>query len=282
MATDLKVAGDAAEEAFVLERSLFQESGVWFYQVPPGQVTTMAPRADSWDPEHPFLTGSLRVLQRGDACWVQLFEPVPVPDDSAAAGGDAATQNPPTLFAQCPLEITHEQPLDQYVHDCVDSSRYFMLRVEDEQTKRRAFVGIGFPDRTSAFNFKATLQDYAKYAVRQIDVEHATAAESDAAEKSSDASPRKTDLSLPQGTTIRIKLKTSGVEDAEKASMRRRRSNSGGAASPAKVPLIPPPPGDSPSSSAASLRTPAIAPPPAVAEKSDAIDDEDWGDFTSA
>ncbi|GMF26062.1 unnamed protein product [Phytophthora lilii] len=249
-------------DAFVLERTLFSESGVWLYQVPASQVSSLAPRADAWDPEHPFLTGSVRVLQRGDACLVQLFEP-------------AAEDAPPALFAQCPLQITRELALDVYVHDCVDSSRYFMLRVEDEKTGRRAFVGIGFPDRTAAFNFKATLQDYAKYALRQLEVQQVEATDEQTA---GEPSPKNRDLSLPEGTTIRINLKTAGAEDGERAMRRRRSSSGGGAVSPAKVPLIPPPPGDSPS---AAVKVPAIAPPPAVAEPT-AIDDEDWGDFTSA
>eukprot|EP00644_Phytophthora_capsici_P010430 jgi/Phyca11/116081/e_gw1.30.437.1 len=247
-------------DAFELERTLFSEKGVWFYQVPTGQVTSLAPRADAWDPENPFLTGSVRVLQKGDACFVQLFEPV------AADAEETAT---PTLFAQCPLQITRDLALDVYVHDCVDSSRYFMLRVEDEKSGRRAFVGIGFPDRTAAFNFKATLQDYAKYALRQLEV-----GQVEAAEETAPASPKK-DLSLPQGTTIRINLKSNGSEDTEKRSRRRGSSGEQGAVSPAKVPLIPPPPSDSPSSA---VKVPTIAPPPAESTG----DDEDWGDFTSA
>ncbi|KAG7399335.1 Adaptin ear-binding coat-associated protein 2 [Phytophthora boehmeriae] len=255
------------DDTYVLERSLFQESNVWFYQVPAGQVTSLAPRADAWDIENPFLTGSLRVLQRGDACFVQLFEPVKASTDSDSAA-------PATLFAQCPLRIARDEALDVFVHDCVDSSRYFMLRVEDEESGRRAFVGIGFPDRTAAFNFKATLQDYAKYALRQLEVQTVETAEEET--KEVQMSPKK-DMSLPQGTTIRIHLKGNG--DAEKA-VRHRRSSSGGAAvSPAKVPMIPPPPGDSPS---AVVKVPAIAPPPTAAEPTSAVDDEDWGDFTSA
>ncbi|KAG2525780.1 hypothetical protein JM16_004227 [Phytophthora kernoviae] len=236
------------DDTFVLERSLFQESGVWFYQVPTGQVTSLAPRADAWDPENPFLTGSIRVLQRGDACFVQLFEP-------------------------CPLRITRDEALDVYVHDCVDSSRYFMLRVEDEESGRRAFVGIGFPDRTAAFNFKATLQDYTKYALRQLEVQTVETVEET---KDVQTSPKK-DMSLPEGTTIRIHFK--GNEDGDKAVRHRRSSSGGGTVSPAKVPMIPPPPGDSPS---VAVKAPVIAPPPSTAEPTSAVDDEDWGDFTSA
>ncbi|KAI9915457.1 hypothetical protein PsorP6_008246 [Peronosclerospora sorghi] len=235
-------------DTVVLERTLFSETGVWFYQIPAGQVTNLAPRADSWDPEHPFLTGSLRVLQIGDACYVQLFEPVMVESEAA------------TLFAQCPLQITRDLALDVYVHDCADSSRYFMLRVEDEKSGRRAFVGIGFPDRTAAFNFKATLQDYAKYTLRQLEVQEGA---SPVPERATTGEVSKSNLSLPEGATIRINLKTKGSDNAEKENCRSRSTSGGnGAAGPAKIPLIPP--------------------PPTSGKMPTAPDDEDWGEFTSA
>lgn len=261
----MATAGDAEPAPALLERPLFQESGVWFYQVPPGQVSSLSPRADSWDPEHPLLTGDVQVLQRGDECVVRLLEPAAETD--AGDGGDAA-RAARTLFAQCPLEISRELPLDVYVQDCVDSSRYFMLRVEDEATQRRAYVGVGFPERASAFNFKAALQDYAKYALRQAE---AAALDGAAAEGGALALGKTQDLSLPQGATIRINLK--GVTDQESGERRLRRrgsSGSAGEASPGKVPLIPPPPSDV----VARAAQPVAAAPPAA-------DEDDWGDFTS-
>ncbi|TYZ65218.1 hypothetical protein PybrP1_003993 [[Pythium] brassicae (nom. inval.)] len=282
------------QEEIVLEQTLFSESGVWFYQVPPTQVSTLSPRADAWDPEHPFLTGAVRVVQRGDACWVRLFEPAP-PDADIDASSSSSASASPTLFAQCPVEITRELSLDAYVQDCVDSSRYFMVRVEDEVTKRRAYVGVGFPERASAFNFKAALQDHAKYALRQLEAAALSAASEAAAVAEGgggDASPgRKSQaFSLPEGQTMRINLKLNGV-DSDK--LQRRRSNSGGDGASAsgggagKVPLIPPPPGDLTPSSAAAA---AAAAAPAGAFKTAqtqaasvvADDGEDWGDFTSA
>lgn len=271
----------AAADEIVLEQTLFHESGVWFYQVPPGHVSTLSPRADAWDPEHPFLTGSLRVVQRGDACWVRLFEP-------AAPDADPAKATSPTLFAQCPVEITRELALDAYVQDCVDSSRYFMVRVEDEATQRRAYVGVGFPERASAFNFKAALQDHAKYVLRQLEAAALSAA-AEAAEaaitQSGDASPsRKSQaFSLPEGQTMRINLKLNGVESDK---LQRRRSSSGGdgAGGPVKVPLIPPPPGDLTPSSTAAAATGAGEVKTAQTQSASVVtdDDEDWGDFTSA
>ncbi|CAI5716934.1 unnamed protein product [Hyaloperonospora brassicae] len=269
-------------ETFVLERCLFRENNVWIYRVPATHVTSLAPRADAWDIERPLLTGSMCIMQTGDACVVQLFESPVAP---VATHFDA-----PRLFAHCPLEITRALPLDVYVHDCVDSSRYFMLRVTDDQSGRRAFVGIGFPDRTTAFNFKATVQDYAKYALRQEAMQEREGAAADGSEEEEghegSRGPPPSTLSLPEGATIRLKLKTTHCSDERDNEARARPSDGAGssrcsgqgsgATGSHVVPLIPPPP----SESLMTALTSAV--PPVVAEAKTQDDEEDWGDFTSA
>ena len=43
----------------------------------------------------------------------------------------------------------------------LDSSRYFVLRIEDG-SGRAAFIGMGFNERNDAFDFTAAIQDHQK------------------------------------------------------------------------------------------------------------------------
>jgi hypothetical protein len=62
------------------------------------------------------------------------------------------------LFAECPLP--RDVPVSTVVEPVIDSSRYFVLRVEDETTRRHAFVGLGFRQRDSASDFKLAVQEH--------------------------------------------------------------------------------------------------------------------------
>lgn len=93
------------------------------YRVPP-RTSAAGYRAAEWgDTSQPLWTGRMRVLEHADTCEIRLED---------GQTGD--------LFAMCPYDITGKS-----VEAVLDSSRYFVLRVEhdDGETKRHAYIGLG-------------------------------------------------------------------------------------------------------------------------------------------
>lgn len=58
------------------------------------------------------------------------------------------------LFGVCPIP---RGQLHIAVESATDSSRNFVLRLEDPATKRHAFIGMSFGDRSAAFDFNVAL-----------------------------------------------------------------------------------------------------------------------------
>ncbi|RSH83957.1 hypothetical protein EHS25_005201 [Saitozyma podzolica] len=97
------------------------------------------------------------------------------------------------LFAQ----VTYAKPWTQ-VEPVLDSSRYFVLRVEGEGGKR-VYVGMGFQERGEAFDFQVALQSVAKRSAAPAP------GASSSSEPSKPAAPPK-DYSLKEGQTFKINL----------------------------------------------------------------------------
>lgn len=94
--------------------------------------------------EEPLWRGRLRIIAQGKKCFIRLE--------------DGRTGE---LFAVCPYEENKG-----CVESVTDSSRYFVLRIEDQG--RHAFIGLGFLDRSQAFDFNVALQDHFKYSARSF------------------------------------------------------------------------------------------------------------------
>ena len=79
--------------------------------------------------------GTLQVVERGD--WTVIL----LKDSKTNA-----------IFAVCPVK---EGAVDR----CIDSSRYFVLRVESHYEDRHVYIGLAFNERNDAFEFNVSLED---------------------------------------------------------------------------------------------------------------------------
>ncbi|XP_022032406.2 uncharacterized protein At1g03900-like, partial [Helianthus annuus] len=91
-------------------------------------------------------SGRLRVISCNNCCEIWLEDP-----------------NSGDLFAVC---FVNPGQRETAVKPVLDSSRYFVLKIEDG-TGKHAFVGLGFTERNEAFDFNVALSDHEKYVKRE-------------------------------------------------------------------------------------------------------------------
>uniref|UniRef100_A0A8C6H5Z6 NECAP PHear domain-containing protein n=1 Tax=Mus spicilegus TaxID=10103 RepID=A0A8C6H5Z6_MUSSI len=132
-------------------------------------------RASEWQLDQPSWSGRLRITAKGKVAYIKLED---------RTSGE--------LFAQAPVD----QFPGTAVESVTDSSRYFVIRIEDGNG-RRAFIGLGFGDRGDAFDFNVALQDHFKWVKQQC--EFAKQAQNP------DEGP-KLDLGFKDGQTIKINI----------------------------------------------------------------------------
>ncbi|KAJ3123388.1 hypothetical protein HK098_001932 [Nowakowskiella sp. JEL0407] len=140
------------------ERVLLVIRECMVYKIPP-RSTSRGYKAADWDVNQFLWKGRLRDGSTGD------------------------------LFAICPYDLD-----GSCVEPVLDSSRYFVLKIVDPGSKKHAFIGLGFVERSFAFDFNVALQDH----VRRV-----------RNEKEPEATPSnapKLDLSLKEGATISINI----------------------------------------------------------------------------
>lgn len=123
---------------------LYSTNNVSIYGIPPLKSTKGRKAAD-WDVSSPLWTGSLKVIEidRGTpsvlSCEISL-------EDS----------NTNDLFAVAPYSSTGHG-----VDPTLDSSRYFAITLVNGS--QHAIMGLGFSDRSEAFDFNIALQDFLKH-----------------------------------------------------------------------------------------------------------------------
>ncbi|GFP79148.1 adaptin ear-binding coat-associated protein 2 [Phtheirospermum japonicum] len=150
-------------------------------QIPP-RKSAASYRADEWNVNKWSWEGTLKVISRGVECIIRL-------EDKKTG----------ELYARAFLRDGEPHP----VETVIDSSRYFVLRVEENigGRLRHAFIGIGFRERTEAYDFQAALHDHMKYLNKKKTAEEM---EQQYQQTSS------VDYSLKDGETLVLQLKNKG------------------------------------------------------------------------
>ncbi|XP_063236757.1 NECAP-like protein CG9132 [Bacillus rossius redtenbacheri] len=218
------------------ESVLLVKSEVFVFKIPP-RTTNRGYRAADWNLADPHWTGRMRLVAKGKDCVIKLED-----------------KNSGELFAKCPIDTYPGVA----VESVTDSSRYFVLRIQDDNG-RSAFIGVGFSDRSDSFDLNVALQDHFKWLKKSEEIE-----------KEKEEGPKQgLDLRFKEGETIKINMKITKKDGSEVASKPRAKgpAQAGG--------LLPPPPGAGRLAGppAPSKATPSSSPahqPPAA---------ESWGDF---
>ncbi|KAI0064713.1 adaptin ear-binding coat-associated protein 1 NECAP-1 [Artomyces pyxidatus] len=204
-----------------IESILYIAREVSVYRIPPLK-TNEGHRAGDWgDLAQPLWKGRLRIVEKGEAVAV-LFE-------------DSTTGE---LFAKAPYDAGKPP-----VEAVLDSSRYFVVRVEDNG--RKAYIGMGFAERSDSFDFNVALQDYTKRSRARLNPPSPTTSETPSPHVP--VGPKK-DYSLKEGQTFSISIpgrsaaeKQSGILDVNLLGGTKTTTASTGS-SGGLFPLLPPPP----------------------------------------
>lgn len=214
------------EESF--EHTLLVVREVSVFKIPP-RSTSGGYKCGEWLQSDKIWSGRLRVVSCKDRCEIRLEDP-----------------NSSDLFAACFIGPGQRE---NAVESVLDSSRYFVLKIEDG-TGKHAFIGLGFAERNEAFDFNVALSDHDKYVKREGEKEVGETS----GDNHIDIHPA-VNQRLKEGETIRINVKnkpSSGTGMLSAAGLSGGVSASG---KPKMLALVPPPNG------AGKLRTP-LPPPP--------------------
>ncbi|KAI7743609.1 hypothetical protein M8C21_000808 [Ambrosia artemisiifolia] len=228
------------EEAF--EHTLLVVREVSVFKIPP-RSTSGGYKCGEWLQSDKIWSGRLRVVSCNNRCDIRLEDP-----------------NSGDLFAAC---FVHPGQRESAVEPVLDSSRYFVLKIEDG-TGKHAFIGLGFTERNEAFDFNVALSDHEKYVKRESEKE-----KDDGEEESGISIHPAVNHRLKEGETIRITVKNKPASGAGMLSAAGLSGGAGGSEKIKPLSLAPPPVTSTKSrtSETDKVKPLGLAPPPADTRK---------------
>lgn len=204
------------------EQTLLVLNECFVYKIPP-RVSAQGYKAGEWgDLEQYMWKGRLRITAVGPQATVIL-------EDTETG----------KVFASC--KVNNDDAGPQNIEPVTDSSRYFVLRIEDGRG-RHAFIGMGFNERTDALDFKIAIQDHKKYLRQKEELKR---------------NPKKfegpkMDLGFKEGQTIRVNIKhkkpegaSDGAPQFRRGLQQQKQAVAASSSSTGGFGLLPPPPGSS-------------------------------------
>lgn len=245
-----------------LEQILFVHKEIDVFRIPP-RVGAGGWRSGEWRVADKIFTGRCRVVAQGEQLEVRLED---------ASSGE--------LFGVAPVPPGQAHIA---VEQASDSSRNFVLRLEDAASRRHAFVGISFAERSTAFDFNVAISDHERQQKRAAEMARISAADDPlAAATASGLVPEAAalyrpaaDLSLKEGETIKITVKKKEAAPADGESFLSRLAHPpaatpGSSSGGRLMPLAPPPGQPAPAAGGFGAASPpppgsnfgAAAPPP--------------------
>ena len=258
----LDPATGLALPANAIQRVLLVAPKVHVYNIPP-LASTRGHVAASWtdDPKRHIFTCRLRLVETA----------TPSSSSSTTESGedikvDVVLEDPSSgaLFAAAP----YTNP--SAVEPALDSSRFFAVAVRDP-SGRKATLGVGFEDRSDAFDFSVALQEARKGLGIVDPAERQREADNKKKKGEEDEGVKKRDLGLKEGETITVSFGggSSGFgKRSRPAAPQKQEGETGSLNSFA----LPPPPGSG------SARGGGIPPPPAGGRQKPAADDFGFDD----
>lgn len=205
--------------ADAIQRVLFITARVHVYQIPP-LTTSKGYTAATWTNNPPIFTARLRIIETTipSTSTEKVSTAILLEDGSSGE-----------LFAAAPY--THPSVVTQ----AVDSSRFFAIRVVGDGGQK-ATLGIGFEERSDAFDFGVTLQDASK----TLDNAGGIRASNASLKKDLDQEMPK-DYSLKEGQTITVNI---GGRAGTKAGLTNPTldTKQASAGQAGDMPFLPPPP----------------------------------------